>query len=45
MSPVKQPASWPVLPDLVARVEAAVRTFRAANAFLPIHVVVCEQAG
>ena len=33
-------ASWPVLPKLVARVEAAVLTCRAANSFLPVHVLV-----
>lgn len=32
--------AWPVLPQLVARVEAAVRRFRAANPFLPVHVLV-----
>ncbi|OFW34760.1 MAG: hypothetical protein A3F70_07245 [Acidobacteria bacterium RIFCSPLOWO2_12_FULL_67_14] len=32
--------AWPVLPGLVARVEAAVRTFRAANPFLPVHLLV-----
>ena len=37
---MKQFASWPVLPALVARLEAAVRTFRAADPFLPVHIVV-----
>lgn len=40
MNPVGQSASWPVLPALVTRVEAAVRKCRAADPFLPIHVVV-----
>ena len=31
---------WPVQPALVARIEAAIRTFRAADPFLPIHVIV-----
>ncbi len=33
-------ASWPVLPALVTRVEAAIRTCRATEPFLPIHVLV-----
>ena len=37
---MKQFAPWPVLPALVVRVEAAVRTFRAADPFLPVHIVV-----
>ncbi len=32
--------AWPVLPALVTRVEAAVRRCRAADPFLPIHVLV-----
>lgn len=35
-----QLASWPVLPALVARIEAAVRACRAQDPFLPIHIVV-----
>jgi hypothetical protein len=31
---------WPVQPALVARIEAAIRQFRAADPFLPIHVIV-----
>ncbi len=40
MTDFAQTSSWPVLPALVSRVEAAVRTFRAADAFLPVHVIV-----
>ena len=40
MLSAEQFASWPVLPALVTRVEAAVRTFRVADPFLPIHVLV-----
>ena len=36
----EQLALWPVLPALVTRIEAAVRTCRAADPFLPIHVLV-----
>ncbi len=32
--------SWPVLPALVTRIEAAVRGFRTADPFLPIHILV-----
>lgn len=32
--------SWPVGPALVTRVEAAIRTFRAADPFLPVHILV-----
>ena len=31
---------WPVQPALVARIEAAIRKFRASDPFLPIHVIV-----
>ena len=34
-----QPA-WPVLPELVTQVEAAVGQFRGADPFLPIHLIV-----
>jgi ATP-dependent helicase/nuclease subunit B len=36
----EQLLSWPVLPALVARAEAAVRQCRAADPYLPIHIVV-----
>ena len=32
--------SWPVLRPLVTRVEAAISTFRAADPFLPVHILV-----
>ena len=35
----EQLASCPVLPSLVTRVEAAVRKCRAADPFLPIHIL------
>src|SRR5713101_3099326 len=40
MNTEAQLTSWPLLPALVARLEVAVRTFRAADPFLPVHVVV-----
>jgi|SRR3990167_609533 len=33
-------AAWPVLPALVAQIEATIRTCRAANPFLPVHLIV-----
>ena len=35
-----QSTVWPVQPALVARIEAAIRKFRATDPFLPIHVIV-----
>ncbi len=40
MSTLGESAAWPVLPDLVARIESAISAFRTADAFLPIHVLV-----
>jgi len=40
MNTARQSRLWPVLPALVTRVEAAVRTFREADPVLPIHVLV-----
>ena len=40
MSTLGESASWPVLPALVARIEAAIRGFRTVDPFLPIHVLV-----
>lgn len=40
MNSYAQVPSWPVVPALVALVEAAILAFRAADPFLPIHIVV-----
>jgi hypothetical protein len=40
MTSTQPVVSWPTSPALVARVEAAIRKLRAADSFLPIHVIV-----
>ena len=40
MPATKRSLSWPVSPELVAQVEAAIRKQRSGNALLPIHVIV-----
>ena len=40
MNSAEKRPSWPVGPALVTRVEAAIHTFRAADPFLPVHILV-----